>query len=184
MTGALWRAPVAAACLQVNDQSVSSDVFVLLAGLGGSAIGAAATLGGVFLTGRRSARAARAERRLNAYADLLVAAGDVLGTYRRFLVEVSPDSDHEAAERVNARMADLAAALHRASAVVALTGSGLGRQQGKILYGTAREVAQSRMRPTGDPAYPWDMSKKDDEALEKAIDAYKDALVPETTALP
>jgi len=29
-----------------------------------------------------------------------------------------------------------------------------------------------------------DMTKKNDETLEKAIDAYKDALVPETTALP
>jgi hypothetical protein len=163
---------------------MGSDVSVLLAGLGGSLIGAGATLGGVLLTGRRSARAAQAERRLQAYADLLVAAGEVLGTYRRFKGEVSSDSDHEAAERVNARMADLAAALHQASAVVALTGSDLGRQQGKDLYRAAREVAQSRMRPTDDAAWPWDMTKKDDETLEKAIDAYKDALVPETTALP
>ena len=70
-------------------------------------------------------------------------------------------------------MADLAAALHRASAVVALTGSERGRQQGKALYATARKVAQSCMMATGDPGYPWDMTKKDDEVLEKAIDTYK-----------
>jgi hypothetical protein len=40
------------------------------------------------------------------------------------------------------------------------------------------------MRPTGDPAWPWDMTKKDDEALGKAIDVYKMLWVPETTALP
>lgn len=163
---------------------VSSDVLVLLAGLGGSVVTAVATLGGVLLTGRRTAQAAQAERRLQAYADLLVAAGEVLGTYRRFQSDVSPDSDREAAERANTRMADLASALHQASAVVALTGSDLGRRQGKGLYAAAREVAQSRMRPTGDPNYPWHMTKKNDESLAEAIDTYKDALVRETTALP
>src|SRR5215470_8184831 len=82
-----------------------------------------------------------AARRLEAYANLLVAAGEVLGTYRRNLDALSPDFGQKDADKANAHMADLAAALHRASAVVALTGSDLGRRQGKDLYETARGVA-------------------------------------------
>ncbi len=123
--------------LPVNDRSVSSSAYVLLAALGASAITALGTLGGVLLAARRTARAGRAERRLDAYADLLVAAGEVLGTYQRFCGEVDENEDFgkQAAERANAHLADLAAALHRASAVVALTGSDLGRREGKTLYG-------------------------------------------------
>jgi hypothetical protein len=64
---------------QGDDRRVSSNAYVLLAALGGSAITAVATL----LTARRSARAELSQRRLKAYADLLVAVGDVLGICRR-----------------------------------------------------------------------------------------------------
>jgi len=81
-------------------------------------------------------------------------------------------------------MADLAAVLHRASAVVALTGSDLGRRQGKDLYEAARGLAANRIVPTGDPNYPFDVSSAGYKELEAAIDDYKIALVPETTAPP
>lgn len=164
----------------MNDRFVSSDVYVFLAGVAG----ALATLGAVLLTTRRAAEADRAQRRLDAYADLLVAAGTVLSTYRQLRDAVSPDSGKWAAADANARMDDLALTLHRASAVVALTGTELGRKQGHDLYQEARKVAASRMKPAGEPDCPWRMSSKDDEALEKAIDKYKAAVVMETTALP
>ena len=88
-------------------------------------------------------------------------------------------------------MADLADALHRASAVVALTGSELGRREGKDLYETAKAVAASRIRLSStldedEPdVYPFALVHTlDDKALEIAIEVYKAALVPETTALP
>jgi hypothetical protein len=170
--------------LQVNDRFVSSAVYVLLAALGGAAITAAATLWGVRMGARRSARTQQAERRLQAYADLLVAAGEVLGTYRRDLYSWSSDFGQQDADRANAHMADLADTLHRASAVVSLTGSELGRRQGKALYETARGVAGSRIVATEDDSRPYVRTRADDKALEVAIDDYKAALVPETTALP
>jgi hypothetical protein len=112
-----------------------------------------------------------------------VAAGEVLGTYRRDLYSVSSDFGQGDADKVNAHMADLGTALHRASAVVALTGSALGRQEGKILYGVARAVAAARIVPTDDPKCPYARTKADDRELEAAIEHYKAALVPETTAL-
>jgi hypothetical protein len=105
-------------------------------------------------------------------------------TYRRARDALSPGFGQQDADKANARMADLAAALHRASAIVALTGSELGRQQGKTLYETARDVAASRIVPTGDPNYPYMTATVEDKVLEAAIDDYKAALVPETTALP
>jgi hypothetical protein len=170
--------------LWVNDQSVSSDVYIFLAGVAGAAITGAATLWGVRMAAQRSAKAQQAERRLHAYADLLVAAGTVLSTYRQIQDALSPDFAKPAADEANARMASLALTLHQASAVVALTGTELGRKQGHDLYQAAREVAASRMEPTSDPNYPWHMSGKDDKALDAAIEDYKAALVPETTALP
>jgi hypothetical protein len=169
----------------VDDQLVSVDVGTVLISLGGSAIVATGTVGAVILTGRHAGKAERAQQRLDAYAGLLVAAGEVLGTYRRVFEGVSPDFGPLDADKANARLADLSAALHRASAVVALTGSAVGREQGKILYRIARQLASSRLVPTGDSGYPFDMiTKGGDEALEAAIEVYKDALVPETTALP
>ena len=170
--------------LRVNDQFVSSDVYIFLAGVVAAAITAAATLWGVRMAAQRSAKAQQAERRLQAYADLLVAAGTVLSTYRQLQDALSPDFAKSAADDANARMASLALTLHQASAVVALTGTELGRKQGRDLYQAAREVAASRMEPTGDPNYPWHMSSKNDKALDAAIEDYKAALVPETTALP
>jgi hypothetical protein len=111
-----------------------------------------------------------------------VAAGEVLGTYRRDLYSVSSDFGQGDADKVNAHMADLGTALHRASAVVALTGSELGRREGKILYGVARGVATARIVPTDDPKYPYARTKAGDRELEAAIEQYKAALVPETTA--
>lgn len=169
----------------MNDQFVNSAVYVLLAALGGSAITAVASLEAGRRTARHTDSAELAARRLEAYANLLVAAGDVLGTYRRYLDALSPDFGPKDADNANAHMADLAAALHRASAVVALTGSDLGRRQGKDLYGTARGVAANRIVPTGDPNYPFHMGTSvGDKELEAAIDDYKAALVAETTALP
>jgi hypothetical protein len=171
--------------LRVNDQFVNSAVYVLLAALGGSAITAVASLEAGRRTARHTDRAELAARRLEAYANLLVAAGEVLGTYRRNLDALSPDFSQKDGDRANAHMADLAAALHRASAVVALTGSDLGRRQGKDLYETARGVAANRIVPTGDPNYPFDVGTgAADKQLEAAIDDYKAALVPETTAPP
>jgi hypothetical protein len=171
--------------LRVNDQSVSSDVYVLVAALGASAITAVVTLEAGRRAARHADRAGQAARRLEAYADLLVAAGEVLGTYRRYEAALSPDTGPQDADKANTHMADLAAVLHRASAIVALTGSQLGRQQGKILYETARGVAASGMVTTGDPNYPYTLNATiPAEALEAAIDNYKDALVRETTALP
>jgi hypothetical protein len=169
----------------VNDQLVNSAVYVLLAALGGSAITALAALEAGRRAARHTDRAELAARRLEAYANLLVAAGEVLGTYRRNFDALSPDFGQKDADKANAHMADLAAALHRASAVVALTGSDLGRRQGKGLYETARGVAANRIVSTGDPNYPFVVSTTGQQKeLEAAIDDYKAALVPETTALP
>ena len=148
---------------RVNDHFVSSDLYILLAAIAGGVITAAATLWGVQMTAQRSAKAQQAERRLRAYADLLVAAGTVLSTYRQLQDALSPDFAKSAADDANARMASLALTLHQASAIVALTGTELGRKQGHDLYQAAREVAASRMEPTGDPNYPWHMSSKDDK---------------------
>ena len=74
--------------MRVNDRFMSSGVYVFLAGVAG----ALATLGAVLLTAWRAAEADRAQRRLDAYADLLVAAGTVLSTYRQLRDAVSPDS--------------------------------------------------------------------------------------------
>ena len=169
---------------RVNDQSVSSAVYVLLAALGGAAISAAATLWAVSMGAERSARGRQSGQRLQAYVDLLVAAGEVLGTYRRDLYSWSSDFGQQDADKANAHMADLASTLHRVSAVVALSGSELGRRQGKTLYAAAREVAASRIVETDDSFRPYIKTKADDKALEMAIDDYKAALVPETTALP
>jgi len=169
----------------VNDQFVNSAVYVLLAALGASVITAVASLEAGRRAARHTDRAERAARRLEAYADLLVSAGEVLGSYRRNRDALSPDLGQEDADKANAHMADLAAALHRASAVVALTGSDLGRRQGKELYQAAIGLAANRIVPTGDPNYPFDMNTREgDKELEAAIDDYKAALVPETTALP
>lgn len=169
---------------RVNDLFMGTDVYVFLAGISGSVIAAGGTMGAVVLNARRMAKAGRLERRRQAYADLLVAAGDVLGTYRRDVDALSPDFGRQEADEANAQMANLRAALHRASAIVALTGSELGRQQGKRLYETAKGVAASPIVPTGDPNYPYTITAAEDKALETAIDEYKAALVPETTALP
>ena len=169
----------------MNDQFVNSAVYVLLAALGASAITAMASLEAGRRTARHTDRAELAARRLEAYANLLVAAGEVLGTYRRNCDVLSPDFGQKDADKANAHMADLAAALHQASAVVALTGSDLGRRQGKNLYETARGVAANRIVPTGDPNYPFDIgTRAGDKELDAAIDDYKTALVPETTAIP
>jgi hypothetical protein len=168
----------------VNDQFVNAAVYVLLAALGGSAITAVATLDVGRREARHTDRAELAARRLEAYANLLVAAGDVLGTCRRSLDALSPDFSQKDADQANAHMADVAAALHRASAVVALTGSDVGRRQGKELYETARGVAANRIVPTGDPNYPFGMSTRaGHKELEAAIDDYTAALIPETTAI-
>jgi len=45
-------------------------------------------------------------------------------------------------------------------------------------------VAANRFVPTGDPNYPFAMGTTADKELEAAIDDYKAALIPETTALP
>ena len=170
----------------MNDQFVNSAVYVLLAAIGGSAITAVASLEAGRRTARHTDRAELAARRLEAYVNLLVAAGDVLGTYRRNLGALSPDLSPQDADKANARMADLAAALHRASAVVALTGSDLGRRQGNALYEIAREVAAIRIVPTGDPSYPFVMDTRaaEDKRMEAAIDNYETAMISETTALP
>jgi hypothetical protein len=68
--------------------------------------------------------------------------------------------------------------------IVALIGTELGRKQGQDLYHAARDVAAGRVKPGGEPEDPWLMSGKDDDALEKAIDKYKAAVVKETTAPP
>jgi hypothetical protein len=95
---------------------------------------------------------------------------------------VSSDFGQVDADKLNTQMAELGSALHRASAVVALTGSETGRKQGKTLYGAARAVADSRVVPTDDDMCPWIRTRADDGALDAAIEEYKAALVPETTA--
>jgi hypothetical protein len=67
----------------VNNQFVNSAIYVLLAALGGSAITGVALMEAGRRAARHTDRAELAARRLEAYANLLVAAGDVLGTYRR-----------------------------------------------------------------------------------------------------
>jgi hypothetical protein len=114
--------------------------------LGGSIIRALATVGAVFLTAGRAAHAVQAQRRLEAYADLLVTAGDILGTYRQTWDTVREVGQLNADE-ANKRMTDLASPFHRASAVVALTGSAKGRQYGEILYLKARKLAATRVVP-------------------------------------
>ena len=139
----------------MNDQLVSTGVVVLIAGLGGSLVGVVGSLGGIWLTSRydyrrdhsqaaRTEMAAQAARRLDAYANLLVAAGNVLGTYQRLPGLLPPAFDDEVAQEANQRMSGLAAELHRASAIVALTGSEVGRQQGRILYHAAKGLAATR----------------------------------------
>lgn len=184
---------------RVNHHHVNAEIAVLVAGLGGSALAVMGSLGGVWLKGRydlrrdedqaaRSERTARAQRRLDAYADLLVAAGEVLGAYRRLPDTLPPDYDERSAREANQRLARLAAELHRASAVVALTGSDEGREQGKALYLAARGLAATRVqRSSGaDRALGgWDLiTAGNDIGLETAIDLYKEALLQETAGLP
>src|SRR5262249_49325923 len=78
-----WQ--LATGSLRVNDQSLTPAVSSLRAALGGSAITAVAGLEAGRRAARHTDRAELAARRLEAYANLLVAAGDVLGTYRRNL---------------------------------------------------------------------------------------------------
>ena len=133
---------------------------------------------------------AQAQRRLEAYAEFLVAASEVLETYRELLAAMPARSDQLDPYKANSQMADLAAPLHRAFAVVALTGSDLGRREGKRVYDAARVVAASRIVVVHqddshqDHYEDYDIIRADEKALEAAIDAYKAALVPETTALP
>jgi hypothetical protein len=171
---------------------MSNAVVVLIAGLGGGLLGVVGSLGGIWLKSRydyrrdenqaaRTEMAAQADRRLDAYANLLVAAGNVLGTYQRLPGLLPPAFDDQAANEANQRMSSLAAELHRASAIVALSGSETGRQQGKTLYLAAKELAATRVKWEG----KWSLiTSGDDSGLDKAIEAYKAALVPETTALP
>jgi len=178
---------------------MSADIVVLIAGLGGSALAVLGSLGGVWLKSRYdlqrdqsqatlSERAAQAQRRLDAYADLLVAAGEVLGAYRRLSDTLPSEYDERLAREANQRMQQFAAQLHRASAVVALIGSDEGREQGKALYLAARGLAATRVQPSsGADSRPggWDLiTVGNDIGLETAIDVYKEALLPETTALP
>jgi hypothetical protein len=137
---------VAMACLWVNDRRVSSNADILLAVLGGGAITAVATPLAVLLTARRTARAELSQRRMRAYADLLVAVGDVLGTYRRTW-DAMRETGTLDADEANKRMAELASVLHQASAVVALTGSGEGRRLGAVVYAKARKLATTRVVP-------------------------------------
>lgn len=110
---------------------MNSDVYVFLVGITGSVIAG----GPIFASSSRKCpphgQGSQHERRLQAYADLLIAAGEVLGTYRRDLYSMSSDFGQHDADKANAHMADLVAVLHRASAVVALTATELGREQGK-----------------------------------------------------
>ena len=159
---------------------MSSTVVVWLGGLSGSVVVGGATLLGVWLTDRHRDSAERKERRLQAYAALLVAAGTVLGAYRR-LEATLLELDGQSRDEANAHMRKLAAELHEASAVVALTGSEAGRQQGKALYEIAKRLADTRIEPSGDPNYPWHViTKGGDLTLESAIDEYKAAVVHET----
>jgi hypothetical protein len=138
----------------------------------------------VFLTARRTARVEQAGRRLQGYAGLLAAAGNVLDTCRR-LDPGSKGFNDESASAVNARVADVAAALHQASAIVALTGSDAGRQQGSRLYEIARRtVMATSVRPTDAALRPWRLYLPDLSDLETAIEEYEAALVPETIVLP
>ena len=164
---------------------MSTDAYVLLAALGGSLITALATIGAVFLTAGRATRAAQAQRRLEAYADLLVTAGDVLGTYRQTWDTVREVGQLDA-EGANKRMTDLASALHRASAVVALTGSAKGRQYGEILYSKARKLTATRVVPfsSGTDRRFTMLDSGSHRDVEEAIEEYKAALLPEITAMP
>jgi hypothetical protein len=176
----------------VNDRLMSTGVVVLIAGLGGSLLGVIGSLGGIWLKSRydyrrdqnqaaRAEMAAQAARRLDAYANLLVAAGNVLGTYQRLPGLLPSAFDGQAANDSNQRMATLAAELHRASAVVALTGSEVGRSQGRSLYHAAKGLAATRVAWEG----KWTLlTSGNDLHLDAAIEAYKEALIPETTALP
>ena len=167
---------------QVENGAMSTAVYAVIAALGGSIITGFFTLRSGRLTAERSARSEQAQRRLDAYANLLVAAGEVLRAYRRDFYSVSSDFGQVDADKLNTQMAELGSALHRASAVVALTGSETGSKQGKTLYGAARAVADSRVVPTDDDMCPWIRTRADDGALDAAIEEYKAALVPETTA--
>ena len=163
-------------------RSMSTVIWAVVAAFGGSIITGFFTLGSARLTAERTAGAEQAQRRLNAYADLLVAAGEVLRAYRRDFYSVASDFGQPDADKLNAQMAELGSILHRASAVVALTGSEIGRAQGKALYGVAREVTDSRVVPTDDDLCPWARTRADDAALDAGIEGYKAALVPYTAA--
>jgi hypothetical protein len=84
--------------------------------------------------------------------------------------------DQQAADKANAR-----GRLRRRAAPgirrVALTGSGVGRREGKVLYETAKVVAASRIRlsEVDDPELsPFGLIYTlGDKELEAAIDAYK-----------
>ena len=168
----------------VNDRFVSSNAYVLVAALGGSFITAAATVVTVYLTARRESRAAQVQRRLQSYADLLVAAGDVLGTGRQ-IWETVREFNQSDADEANKRMADLASALHRASAVVALTGSSRGRASGNYLYAKAHILAATRVVPSSNPGRQYTTATSGSESdVARAIDDYKADLLPEISALP
>jgi hypothetical protein len=162
----------------VHNGGMNAATYTLLA----AAIASAASWIGFWLTGRQQGRARRADRRVDAYASLLVAAGEVLRAYRRDFYSVSSDFGQLDADRVNAQMAELGSVLHRASAVVALTGSKTGREQGKALYGAARGVADARVVATDDPMCPWGWTPAEGGALDAAIEGYKAALISETAA--
>lgn len=135
---------------------------------------------------RRAVRVAQAQRRLEAYAGLLVAAGDVLGTCRQTQATMDKFAQLDADE-ANRRMADLASALHRGSAVVALTGSAPGRRYGEILYTEARKVAASRLVPLPGLQVRGQFQLViggSAEELEATIEDYEAALIPEITSLP
>ena len=114
---------------------MSTDVYTLLIALGSSAITATATLGAVSLTSRHMDRAGQSDRRLQAYATLLVAAGEVSQAYRRLEEVVSSfaerrATDDQAVNAANAQMASLGDSLHRASAVC----SAEARAQASLLW--------------------------------------------------
>jgi hypothetical protein len=166
----------------MHNEVMSTAIWAVIGALGGSFITGFFALRSARLTAERAAGTEQAQRRLDAYAVLLVAAGEVLRAYRRDFYSVASDFGQVEADKLNAQMAEFGSALHRASAVVALTGSEAGRSQGKTLYGAARKVADSRVVATKDDMCPWVRTQADDAALDTAIDEYKAALVPETAA--
>lgn len=165
-----------------HNDAMSAAIWAVVAALGGSLITGFFLLRSAALTAQRAAGTEQAQRRLEAYAALLVAAGEVLRACRRDFYSVASDFGQVEADKLNTQMAEFGSALHRASAVVALTGSETGRAQGKALYGIARKVADSRVIPIEDDMCPWVRSYADDAALDTAIDEYKAVLVPETAS--